>query len=103
MAVHADDAVMRTGHAHIGDEGGALRQHMLVRGGDVGVRAHNRCDAPVEIPAQGDFFAGGLGVHVDEDECDVGRELGELGVGFAKRIVDCRQKHAALQVQDGDT
>jgi len=101
LAVHADDAAVRAGHTDVGDVGGALGKDALVGGGDVSVRADYRGGAAIEIPAHGNFFAGGFGVYVNEDESDVGRERGEFGVGFAKRIVDGGEKGAALQIEDG--
>ena len=40
-------------------------------------------------------------MHVDEDEVHVGREPGELAVGFAKWVIDGGEKSAALQIEDG--
>ena len=51
VAVDADDAVGRAGHAEVGDVGGAARQHALVGGLHVAVRAHHRAHPPVEVPA----------------------------------------------------
>ena len=64
----ADDAVVGSAHADVGLVGGAAGQHALVGGGNVGVGAEDGGDAAVEMPAHGDFFAGGLGVEVDHDD-----------------------------------
>src|SRR3989442_13792321 len=41
LAVHADDAGVRSGHADIGDVGGALGQDAFIGGGGGGVRAND--------------------------------------------------------------
>ena len=94
-----DDGVVRAGHADVGLERGALRQDALVGGGHVGVGAEHSGDPAVEIPAERLLFAGGFGVDVDED--DLGGDLLEQLVGFAKGVVACGHEDAALQVDDG--
>ena len=71
---HPDNRVVRAGHAHIGDEGGAARQNALIGGGHVRVRADDGRDASVEIPAHGLLLAGGLGVNIHDDHFDVPAE-----------------------------
>src|SRR2546423_11017854 len=100
LAVHTDDAAMRTGHAYIGDEGGAAGEDVLVGSGHVGVRADDNGHAAVQIPAHSELFAGGLRVHVHQDEGDVLGNLGELAIGLAKWIVDGSEKDTSLEVQD---
>ena len=70
-----------------------------VSGGDVGVGAEDGGDAAVEIPAEGDLFAGGLGVDVEED--DGSGDLGEELVGLAEGVVAGGHEYAALKVHDG--
>src|ERR1700737_1973743 len=53
VAIHADDAVVRTGHAHIRDVSGAFWKDVLVRGGHVGVGADDGSDAAIQVPAEG--------------------------------------------------
>ena len=48
LALDADHAAARAGHADVGDVGGAARQHARVGGRHVRVRAHHRGHAPVE-------------------------------------------------------
>src|SRR3970040_1298103 len=67
-ATHADDAVARTGHPHVGDVGGALRQDAFVGGLDVGMRTDQRADLPVQVPAPRHLPRGGLGVKVHDDQ-----------------------------------
>ena len=65
--LHADDAVVGAGHADVGLVGSAFRKHARVGGRDVGVSSEDGGNAAVEIPAHGDFFGSGFGVHVDEN------------------------------------
>ena len=73
LALDADDGVVGAGHADVGLVGGAVVEDALVGGGDVGVGAEDGGDAAIEVPAEGDLFAGGLGVDVEED--DLGGDL----------------------------
>ena len=54
-------------HADVGDEGRAARQHALVGGGRMGVRADHAARAPVDEIAHRLLLAGRLGVEVDQD------------------------------------
>ncbi len=91
------------GHADVRLEGGAVGEHALVGGGDMGVGAEHGGDAAVEIPAERDLFAGGFGVEVDEDDARAGAlaNLREEVVGFAEGVVAGVHEDAALQVDDG--
>jgi len=93
LALDADDSAPRTGHAHVGDVGGATRQHARVRGRDVGVRTDDRRDPTVQVPTHRDLFAGRLGMHVDQHVIDAPGEPLELRVGLGKR------RAARLQMQ----
>src|SRR5215472_767837 len=62
----ADDGVVGAGHADVGDVGCALRKDTGVGGGDVCVGSEDGGDTAVEVPAEGDFFAGGFGVDVED-------------------------------------
>ena len=90
---------MRSGHADIGDVGGALGQDAFIGGGDVRVRANDGGDAPVEVIAHRYLFAGRLGVHIHQDERDVRGQFAELAIRFAERVIDGGQKDAALQIE----
>ncbi len=79
--------------------GGAVGEDPLVGGGDVGVGAEQGGDAAIEIPAQGNFFAGGFAVQVEED--DLGGDLAEELVGLTEGVVAGGHEDAALQVHDG--
>ena len=100
---YADDGVVGAGHAYVGLVGGAVGEDALVGGGDVGVGAEDGGDAAVEIPAEGDFFAGGFAVEVEEDDFGAGfaGDLGEEFVGFAEGVVAGGHEDAALEVHDG--
>ena len=54
------------GHAQIGDVAGALGHHPLVGGGHVGMGAPHGADAAIQIVAQRQLLAGGLGVEVQQ-------------------------------------
>ena len=56
-------------------------------------------DAPVEVPAQRDFFRGRFGVHVDED--DFGFDFFQEVIGRTKWIFVRRHEHTSLQIDDG--
>ena len=99
LPIHADDAAMGPGHAHVGDVRGALGQHMLIGGGHVRMRSDHGRGSSVQIPTHGDFLTGGFRVHIDEDEVYVRRQPGELAVSLAKRVIDSGQKGAALKIQ----
>ena len=68
LLLHADHAVVGAAHAYVGLVGGAAGEDALVGGGNVRVRAEHRGHAAIQMPAHGDFFAGGLGVEVDHDD-----------------------------------
>src|SRR4051794_15929249 len=100
LALDADDAAARAGHADVGDVGGPARQHAVVGGRHVGVRAHDAGDAAVEQPAHGDLLAGRLGVEVQGDvggveALDDRLRLGEGGAPAG-------QEDVARQVDDGE-
>src|ERR1700741_865454 len=95
----ADHAVVRAGHARVRDVSRSIRQNALVGGGNVGVRANDGSDPPIEIPAQRNLLRGGLGVHIDQD--DVGGSVFQEFVRHAKEIVVRGHEDAALQVDHG--
>ncbi len=80
-------------HAEVRDVGRALRQHALVRGLHVAMRADHRGDPSVEVPAHGLRLAGGLHVHVHDDDRRVLAELGHELVGLLERAVDRQHEH----------
>ena len=63
------------------------------------VRADDRGDAAIEIPAERDFLRSGLGVEVDEDYFGV--DLLQELIGDAEGIVVRGHEHAPLQVDHG--
>lgn len=95
----ADDGVVGAGHADVGLVGGAVGQDAFVGGRDVGVGAEQGGDAAVEIPAQGNFFAGGFAVKVEQD--DLCGDFAEEFVSFAEGVVAAGHEDAALEVHDG--
>jgi len=98
---HADDRIVRAGHADVGDVGGPGGQHAEISRWDVRVRANHSGYLAIQVPAHGDFFRCGLGVHVDEDYFHLGRDVRELARGHAKRVLNRRHVGAALKIQHG--
>src|SRR6266513_342819 len=97
VLVHPDAAVPGPHHAHVSHVGSALRQDPGVGRGNVGVGTHHSARPAVEVPAHGGLLRGRLGVHVTEDDPDVGVRS-EDRVGGPKRIVEGVQEDAADQV-----
>ena len=56
LFLHANDAVIRAGHPDISLVRRAARQDPCVCRRDVSMRAENSRDAPIQVPAQRDFF-----------------------------------------------
>src|SRR5437879_9981649 len=48
---HADHAVMRAGHAHVGNVGGTAGEHALVGGRHVSMSSDYGGHSPIQIPA----------------------------------------------------
>src|SRR5438093_1926051 len=94
VLVHPDAPVPGSHHADVSDVGGSFGQDPGVGRGDVGVGAHHRARAAVEVPAHGGLLRGRLGVHVAEDDPDVGVGR-EDRVGGPKRVVKRVQENAA--------
>ncbi len=57
--------------------------------------------AAVEMPAHGHFFAGELGVEVDESNLDSRRQCLNQLIGFAKRAIGLGHIRPALKIDDG--
>jgi len=72
--------IMGAGHADIGDIRGAFGQNPLVGGCDVGMRAETQARPAVEMIAHSDFFAGRLGVEIDDYNVGLLLELGQDSV-----------------------
>ena len=68
LDLDADDRIVRAGHADVGQIRRALRQDAFVGGLHVRVRADDRRDLAVEVPAHRDLLRRRLGVEVDEDD-----------------------------------
>src|SRR6202521_1782579 len=68
--VHPDAAVPGPDHADVCDVGRPTREHPVVSGRDMGVRADHGARPAVEMPFHGRFLRRGLGVHVAEDDPD---------------------------------
>src|ERR1700728_346223 len=99
LFLHSDDAVIRAGHADIGNVGRSFGQNTFVRGGHVCVGADYRSDASVEVPAERNLFRSCLGVEIDEDY--LGFNFLQKLVGGAKGIVIRSHENASLKVDDG--
>jgi len=66
LGAAAEHRIVGAGHADIGDIRGAFGQNPLVGGHDVGMRAETQARPAVEMITHSDFFAGCLGVEVDD-------------------------------------
>ncbi len=100
LTLDADHPAARTGHADVGDVGGAARQHARIGRRHVGVRADDRGHAPVEVPAHPDLLARRLGVHVDEDVVGLSREGVQGGIGLGERRPPRVHEQVARQRHD---
>src|SRR5690606_2070843 len=93
-----DDRIAGPAHADVGDVGRAAGEDTFVGGLDVGMGADDGGAAAVEVPAHGDLFGGGLGVHIHQDT----RGLAPQGVHFAggglKRAVEGFEGDASLKI-----
>jgi hypothetical protein len=99
MFFDADDGIVRAAHADIGLIRGAVVEDAVVGGGDVCVRADDRRDATVEIPAESSFLRCCFRVNVDDD--DLRGNFGEESVSDAEGIFVAGHEHAALKIDDG--
>jgi hypothetical protein len=97
VLVHANDAVVRAAHSHVCLERCSARKYAFICGGDVGVGTEDCGDFAVEVPAHGDFFAGGFGVEVDHD--DFGLDAGEQVGGGMERVVGPAHEDLAHEVE----
>jgi hypothetical protein len=95
----ADDAVPGAAHAHVGLVGGATGEDARIGGGDVGMGAEDGGHAPVQMPAHGHLFRGGLGVDVDQD--DLGLDDFEQRVDGAEGVIVGVHEDAALEIDYG--
>ena len=98
----ADDRVVRSGHADVGQIGGALGQDPLVGRLHVRVRADDCRDLAVEKPAHRDFLRGGFGVEVHEDDAGAVTQRLDLPLHDGERVVEAVHEDAAHHVDDAD-
>ena len=97
VLVHANDAVVGATHAHVSLERCSAGKYTFVCGGDVGMGAEDCGDFAVEVPAHGDFFAGGFSVEIDDN--DFGLDSGEeIGCGV-KGVVGPAHEDLAHEVE----
>jgi hypothetical protein len=80
--------------------GCAVRQDALVGGGHVGMRSEDNADSAVEVPAHGDLFAGGLGVHVHDDDLHVPGKLAKHLIRRAEGAIGHRLHEQSPQERD---
>jgi hypothetical protein len=100
LALDADHAAARAGHADVGDVGGAARQDPRVGGRHVCVGADDGGHPAVEQPAERDLLGGGLGVHVHEHVIDLWAQLAEGGLDLGERAAAGLQIEVAAEVDD---
>ena len=98
LRLDTDDRVVRARHANISNEGRSVRKDPGIRRRNVGVSPEHGGDAAVEVPAERDLFAGGLGM--DVEKYNLGCDLAEKFVGFAEGIIAGRHEDASLKIHD---
>src|SRR5260370_34684749 len=64
---HANHAVIRAGHAYVGNVGGAAGKYSLVGGRDVSMSSDYGGHSPVRITGQGDFVGSGLSINTQDN------------------------------------
>ena len=74
----SEDGIFGSAHAGITEEGGAVGENFFIGGLDVGMGADECGDASIEESGHGNFFAGGFGVKVHEDDGSFGAEFFDL-------------------------
>ena len=102
LALHADDRIVRPGHARVGHVGRAVREDSLIGRLHVRVRADDERDLAVEMPAHGDLLAGRLGVEIHDDDARPVANGFDLAQDNGERIVDGRHEDTAHHVDDAD-
>src|SRR3954447_17227996 len=95
----ADDSIVGSAHAYVGDVRSAFRENSLVCSWNVGMRAHDSCYPPVEIPAHRDFLGCGFCMQVHQD--DPGFNLLQKLVGNAEWVVVGGHEHTPLKIDYG--
>lgn len=66
--VVANDGIVGTGHACVGDVGGSFVKEAFVGGLHVGVGADNGGDLSIKVPTHGNFFRAGFSVEINKDQ-----------------------------------
>src|ERR1041384_2629574 len=97
--LESDHRVVRPGHPHVGDVGGAAGKDPRVRRPDVGVGPQERGDPAVEMPSERHLFRGRLRVHVEHDHGRLLAHLADGPVGLLERAVERLHVDASLHVQ----
>ncbi len=84
---------MGPGHADIGDICSTLGQNPLVGSSDMSMRAETQTHPAIEMIAHGDFFAGRLGVEIDDYDVGLLFDLRQDSVnGFVRTIGGLHKK-----------
>ena len=94
--------IMVAGHADVGDERGAARQHAMIRGLHMRVRADHQARAPIAEMTHRLFLARRLAMDIDHDRVRraLERTGGKLALRCRERIVERIHEDAAHQVDD---
>ena len=100
--VDADNRIVRSRHADVGQISGPFRQDPLVGGLHVRMRTDHGRDAAVEMPPHGNFLRRRLGVEIHEDDpCALVHRV-NLARDGDERVVDAQHEYAAHDVDDAD-
>jgi Glycosyltransferase family 87 len=101
LGLHADDRVVRAGHAGVRHRRGAAGLHARVGRLHVRVRPDHRGHAAVQPPRQGDLLAGRLGVEVHHDDPGLPSRLGDEVVDDLEEADRRPEEERAEQVDHG--
>src|SRR5271166_6591061 len=91
VLLHADHRIVVAGHADVGDKSGAAGEDAMVGARNMSVGAGYQTGPAVSEMGERRFFAGGLGVHVDDDVAGLPQRASrqfaiERGEGIVKRL-----------------
>ena len=70
-SIHANDGIVVSSHARVGNIGGAAGKNAVICARCVGMRPHDKTNSSVAEMAHGLLFSGCLAVEVEHDRIDV--------------------------------
>jgi hypothetical protein len=100
--VTAQNAFVGPCETSVAQIGSAAREDLFVGGLHVSVRADNSADLAIDHSSEGDFFGGGFGVHVHEDDGRGFAQAIDFALDDPKGILDGWHEGAALNIDNRD-